>query len=173
MLPGSVVDRWAPCDHILLINLCSKTLRLRASVSEKWRRTYTVWTTKARKGVQETIEILSVNTILFTYRRCSIWPPPTLIHVMYCMIMSCRIVGKIPGVSQLILSATCIRATRSCVSTRVSYTRVFMYPQKWKSNGVRSGDRRAHTIGPPCPNHLLPKASFKWRHNKILWHEYN
>ena len=28
-----------PCDHILLINLSSKTLRLHASVSEMWRRT--------------------------------------------------------------------------------------------------------------------------------------
>ena len=38
-LQGLVASRWAPCDHILLINLCSKTLRLRASVSEISRRT--------------------------------------------------------------------------------------------------------------------------------------
>ena len=67
-LQGLVVGRWVQCDHILLINLRSKTLRL--------RNVEAVWTTKARKEVKETIQILSVNTILFTYRRCSIWPPP-------------------------------------------------------------------------------------------------
>ena len=39
MLQGLVVGRWVPFDHIFLINLCSKTLRLHPSVSEMWRRT--------------------------------------------------------------------------------------------------------------------------------------
>ena len=86
-LEGLVVGIWVPCDHILLIYLCSKTLRLHASVTEMCRKTWTVWTTKARKWVEETIEILSVNTLLFTYRRCSILPPPTSIHFLYRQII--------------------------------------------------------------------------------------
>ena len=39
------------------------------------------------------MEILSVNTILFTYRMCSIWPPPSSIHLVYRLIMSCRTLG--------------------------------------------------------------------------------
>ena len=39
LLQGLVVGRWIPRNHILLINLCLKTLRLRASVSERWRKT--------------------------------------------------------------------------------------------------------------------------------------
>ena len=105
MLQGLVVGRWVQCYHILLINLCSKTLRLRDSISEMWRRTQAVWTTKARKGVKETIEILSVNTILFTYRRCSIWPPPTSLHFVYRLIMSCQTLGKILDISWMTRAA--------------------------------------------------------------------
>ena len=93
-------------------------LRLCASISEMWRRTQTVWTTKGRKEVNETIEILSINTILFTNRRCSIWPPWILIHFMYCLIISCQTFGNIPGISWKTPAVTYIRATRSyCVST--------------------------------------------------------
>ena len=103
MLQGSVFGRRVPFDHVLLINLCSKTLRLRASVSEMWWRTYVVCTTKVRNGVMQTIEILSVNIILFTYRRCSIWKPPTSIHFVYRLITSWRIFGKIHGISLQLL----------------------------------------------------------------------
>ena len=114
------------------------------------------------KAVKETIEILSVNTI---YRRCSIWPPPTSIHFVYRLIMSCPTLGKIPGISRITAAFTCIHAALSfCVSMLVSYTRVFMYPQKWNSNGVRSGERGVQAKGPPRPIHLLPRVSFKWRH---------
>ena len=56
--------------------------------------------------LKETIEVLSVNTILFNYRRCSIWPQPITIHFVYCLIMSCRIPGRFPayhGSLQLLL----------------------------------------------------------------------
>ena len=66
MLQGLAVGKWVPCDHTLLINVCTKRLRLRASVPQMWSRTKVVWTTKARKGVKETIEILSANNISFT-----------------------------------------------------------------------------------------------------------
>ena len=79
-----------------------------------WGRTYAVWSTKARKEVKETIEILSVNTILFTYRSCSIWTPPTSIHFLYHLIMSHWTLRKIPGISRKTQTATCICATRSC-----------------------------------------------------------
>ena len=79
--------------------------------------------------------------ILFTCRRCSIWLPPTSTHFVCHLIMSCRTLRKISGMSRMTPAATCIRTTRYCVSTGVSYTRIFMYPQKWKSNGVRSGER--------------------------------
>ena len=93
-------------------------LNLHASIYEMWKRTYAIWKTKARKGVKETIEIMSVNTILFNYRRCSIWPPSTSIHFVYCLIISWQKLGKIPGISDMNPAATCIRATRSsCVST--------------------------------------------------------
>ena len=116
-------------------------------------------TKKARKGVKETIEILLVNTILFTYRRCSIWLSPTSIHFIYLLIMSCRTLRKIPGISRKTPAAIFIRATRSCcISTGVPYTRVFMYHQKWKSNGVTTGERGNQAIGPPRPIHLLPKG---------------
>ena len=87
LLQGLVVGGWVPCDHILLINLCSETLRLGASVSELWggRRQF-----GPQKAEKEKIEILKLKTILFTYRRCLIWPPPTSIHFVYRLIMSCR-----------------------------------------------------------------------------------
>ena len=76
---------------------------------------------RARNGVNETIEILSVNTILFTYRRFSIWPPTNSVHFVYRLIMSYRILGKIPVISRIISAATCIRATRfCCVSALIS-----------------------------------------------------
>ena len=34
-------------------------------------------------------------------------------------------------------------------------------PQKLKSNGVRSGERRGHAISPPRSTHLLPKVPFE------------
>ena len=59
--------------------------------------------------------------------------------------MSCKTLGRIPGISWVTPAATCIGATRSCrVSTGVSYTRVFMYPQKWSpmvSGQVIEGSR--------------------------------
>ena len=67
---------------------------------------------KTRKGVKGKIKILSVNTILFTYRRCSIWPPPTSIHFLYCLFMSCWTLGNIPGISQMTPAATYIRTRR-------------------------------------------------------------
>ena len=52
------------------------------------------------------------------------------------------------NVSWMTPAAICIRATRSCcVSTGVSNTRVFMYPQKWKTNGVRSGEQGGRLFG--------------------------
>jgi hypothetical protein len=46
------------------------------------------------------------------------------------------------------MDATAILATRSCcVSTGVSYTRLCMYPQRKKSNGVKSGERGGQVIG--------------------------
>ena len=141
----SATRRNAPhrCEpaYILLINLCSKTHRLRARVSEMWRRTQAVWITKASKGVKQTIEILSVNTIFDTL---------------------CILPHYVMPNSWKDSRHTCIRATRSCVSTGVSYSRIFMYAHKWKSNCVGSGERGGHAIGPPRPIHLLPKVSFKW-----------
>jgi hypothetical protein len=50
--------------------------------------------------------------------------------------------------SRMVPAATAILATRSCcVSTGVSYTRHCMYPQRKKSNGVKSGERGGHVIG--------------------------
>ena len=60
------------------------------------------------------IEILSVNTILLAYRRCSIWPSSTSIHFVYSLIISCRTLGNIPSLSRMIPAATFIHATRSC-----------------------------------------------------------
>ena len=118
MLQGLVVGRCLTCDYILLINFCSKTFPLDASVSEMWRRMLAILTRKARKGAKVTVEILSLSTILFTYRRCSMWSPPTSIHFVYHVIMPCRTLEKIPSISWKITADTCIRATRSCcVST--------------------------------------------------------
>jgi hypothetical protein len=49
-----------------------------------------------------------------------------------------------------------------CVSTAVLYTRLCMYPQRKKSNGVKSGKSGGQLIEPPCPIHLLPKVSSKY-----------
>ena len=55
-----------------------------------------MWNIEARKGVKETVEILSVNTILFSYRRCYLWLPPTSIHFVYRMGGSPDDVGENP-----------------------------------------------------------------------------
>ena len=116
---------------------------------------------------------MSVNIILFIYRRCSIWPPPTSLHFVYRLVMSCRTLETLLSIiSRTTTSATCIRATRCCVSTRVLYTRVFMYIRKWKSNDIRSDERGDQSIGPPHQIYLLPKVSFNWRHKEILKREY-
>ena len=144
MLHGSVVGRRVPFDHILLINLRSKTLLLCVSISEMWRKTGSLDHKKTRKEVKETIEVLSLNTILFPYRRCSIWPPPISIHIVYTLITSWQTFAKIASISRMIPAATHIHATRSCcVPTGVLYTKVFMCPHKWKSNGVRWGEQEA------------------------------
>ena len=73
-----------------------------------------------------TIEILSVNTILLIYRRCSIWPPPTSIHFVYRLIMSCRTLGKIPSISRMTPAATRI-VPQNLLSPRESRTLRFSY----------------------------------------------
>ena len=109
---------------------------------------------------------------------------PTTVHFLYRLIMSCRTLGNIPGIPRMIQdrlqfvnglgmipAATCIRATRPCCfSTGVLYIRVFMYPQKWKSNGVRSGERGGQATEPTSPIHLLPKVSFKWGQQDLVAH---
>ena len=47
--------------------------------------------------------------------------PPTSIHFVYRFITSWRTFEKISGISRMTTAATCIHATRSCVSMRVSY----------------------------------------------------
>ena len=76
-------------------------------------------------------------------------------HFVYRLIISFRTLGKIPGMTP---AATCNPVTGSCVSTGVSYTRVSMYPQKCKPNGVRSVERESQAVGPPPPIHLLSKV---------------
>ena len=171
MLQGLVVGRWVPCDHILLINLHSKMLRLRSSVSEMWMSAQEIWTSKVRKGAKETIEILSVNTILFTQRRCSIWPPSTSIHFVYRLIISCRTVGNISGILRITPAATRIRAIRSCCVHGNFVHQGFHVPPEMEIQWCQVRSSRGQTIGAPRPIPRLSKVSLKWRHNKILQHE--
>ena len=91
-----------------------------------------VWTTKARKGVKETIEILSVSTFLFTYSRCSIWPPLTSIHFVYRLISlnHVELLERFLAYHGWLQVLLVFVPTRSCCgSTGVSYTKVFMFPR--------------------------------------------
>ena len=153
MLPvqGFVVGRWLPCDRILLINLCSK----------RFIYPYMLASLKCGGGCRqfgsqklgkETIEILPVNIILFSYRRCSIWPPLTSIHFVYHLIMSCQTLGKILALSRMTPAATCIRATRSSCVPREPQTPGFSCtPRHGNSMVSGSGERGGQAIGPPRP----------------------
>jgi hypothetical protein len=55
-----------------------------------------------------------------------------------------------------------------CVSTGVTYTRLSMYPQRKKSNGVKSMGRKGQFIGHPRPILPLPKGSFKYSRTTLV-----
>jgi hypothetical protein len=62
----------------------------------------------------------------------------------------------------MVPASSAILATRSCcVSTAVSYTRLFMYPQRKKFNGVKSGERGGQVIGSSmmAPRHTALMSS--------------
>ena len=113
---------------------------------------------KSRKRVMETIEMLSVNTILFNYRRCSIWPSPTLVNFVYYPIMSCRTLGKIPGISWMTPAAIYIHATRSCLHLNDTFG------NRW----IGRGDP---ITWPPLSPDLTPLDFHFWGYMKTLVYE--
>ena len=88
------------------------------------------------------------------HRNCSnVWPLACM-RAVHRRTIDCRIHSKIPGMSAMVPAATVILVTRSSsVSTTVSYSSCFMWPERKKSRHVRSGDLGGQTTGPPRPIH--------------------
>jgi hypothetical protein len=64
-------------------------------------------------------------------------------------------------------TAIAILATRSCVSTGVSYTGLAWTPRGRNPNAVSQGSEGGQAIGPSRPIHLLPKVLSKYSTDDI------
>ena len=67
-------------------------------------------------------------------------------HAVHCRTIDYHVRSKIPGMSAMLPAVTVILATRSPISTTVSYTSCFMCPQRKKSRHLRPGDLVYETV---------------------------
>ena len=105
------------------------------------------------------------------YNSSSIWRPSALMQSCQRRTKFCHTWNYNPGVALMMSLAARIHASSSsAVSTGVSSTRLFAWPHKKKSSGVRSGERAGHGTGPPLPIHFPGNvrllSSMMW---KVSW----
>ena len=91
-------------------------------------------------------------SVLITFAKdAKKWPPACTRLVIHLAV--------IPGVSRICRKPCSVlfRSISAC-SIDVAYTIDFKCPDKWKSNGFKSGERAGHATG---PIHLFAKCRFK------------
>lgn len=104
------------------------------------------------------------------FRNCSKCPPSFWIQNSSLRLTS-ALISMSTSFSLIVRAASNIRSIScSLVWMTSAYTRPFMYPQRKKSKGVRSGLRAGHGIGPFRPIHGAAKVRDRnWRTAMVEW----
>ena len=96
-------------------------------------------------------------SVLITFTKdAKKWPPCIWRQACTRLVIHLVTLSIIPGVSRICRKPCSILFRGiSAFSIDVTCTIDFKCPQKWKSNGFKSGERAGRAMGPPRPIHLF------------------